>query len=348
MGTKKVRYLLLALLVTLLAVVVWYFTYWVKTPQYALNQIGRAVQQHDLKTFEKHVDMETLYSSAYDDVVGVTFGEERMSSPIVTALVQNIKGVAVPILIDQTKHYVNSGKLNEPEPSDADSPMLQNNGTAIVNNLKNKTGVDAMHYDGLDKIEKNGTDAIVTIDVTDRELDKQFLVALKLRQLADGGWQLTKITNLRELISERDKAVAAKLAEINAPVQKQIDAAITVKPEQLLKTSAVYSKVIRLLEADVQLTNTTGKGLKYFTGVLELYTPDGALLYSGSFASNKPLAPQQTAAYKFNWELNPFLADDSKVMNSDFNQIKWQASLDSVEFTDGSSIKLLTKLPDKK
>ena len=119
MQTKKLKYLLLFAVIAIAAAVAWYFAYWVKTPQYSLGLIGSAVQKHDFAAFEKHVDMETLYSSAYDDVVVASFGNERLSSPILAALVQNIKGVAVPILIDQTRQYVNGGAMEEADPSDA-------------------------------------------------------------------------------------------------------------------------------------------------------------------------------------------------------------------------------------
>ena len=347
MQTKKLRYLLLFAVIAIAATVVWYFAYLVKTPQYSLGLIGTAVQKHDFSAFEKHVDMETLYSSAYDDVVVASFGRERLSSPILAALVQNIKGVAVPILIDQTRQYVNGGTMEEADPSDADSPMLQNNGTDIVNNLKNKTGVNSMQYQGVEKIQKNGSIAVVTIKVFDSELGKHFLVELAMQQLADDTWQITKINNLKTLINERDQALQNKLAELNAPVQKQIDDAVAVAPQKIFITSAPYSGVIRLLEADIQLTNNAVKELQYFTGVLELYNADNELFYSGNFASSKDLAAKQAAVYKFNWELNPFLTDDAKVMNSDFSKVTWKASLSSLAFADGSTIELLTQLPVK-
>lgn len=344
MQTKKLKYLLLFAVIAIAAAVAWYFAYWVKTPQYSLGLIGSAVQKHDFAAFEKHVDTETLYSSAYDDVVVASFGNERLSSPILAALVQNIKGVAVPILIDQTRQYVNGGTMEEADPSDADSSMLQNNGTDIVNNLKNKTGVNSMQYQGVEKIQKNGSIAVVTIKVFDSELGKHFLVELAMQQLADDTWQITKINNLKTLINERDQALQNKLAELNAPVQKQIDDAVAVAPQKIFITSAPYSGVIRLLEADIQLTNNAVKELQYFTGVLELYNADNELFYSGNFASSKDLAAKQAAVYKFNWELNPFLTDDAKVMNSDFSKVTWKASLSSLSFADGSTIELLTQL----
>ena len=347
MQTKKLRYLLLFAVIAIAATVVWYFAYLVKTPQYSLGLIGTAVQKHDFTAFEKHVDMETLYSSAYDDVVVASFGNERLASPILTALVQNIRNIAVPILIDQTRQYVNGGTMDEVDPSDADSPMLQNNGTDIVNNLKNKTGVNSMQYQGVEQVQKNGSAAVVTIKVFDKELDKHFLVELAMQQLADGTWQISKIDNLKTLISERDQALQNKLAELNAPVQKQIGDAVAVSPQKIFITSAPYSGVIRLLEADIQLTNNAMRELQYFTGVLELYNADNELFYSGNFASSKDLAAKQAAVYKFNWELNPFLTDDAKVMNSDFSKVTWKASLSSLAFADGSTIELLTQLPVK-
>ena len=76
----------------------WYFFYWLKTPQHSIALIADAVRQHDLKTFEKHVDMDNLYSKAYDDVVAVTFGSDKDANPIIVAIVKGIKGLAVPLL----------------------------------------------------------------------------------------------------------------------------------------------------------------------------------------------------------------------------------------------------------
>lgn len=76
-----------------------------------------------------------------------------------------------------------------------------------------------------------------------------------MQQLTDDTWQITKINNLKTLINERDQALQNKLAELNAPVQKQIGDAVAVSPQKIFITSAPYSGVIRLLEADIQLTN---------------------------------------------------------------------------------------------
>ncbi len=345
MQVKKIKYLLLSAVVAAVTLLTWYFSYWIKTPQYTLGLIGTATEKHDFATFAKHVDLETLYGNAYDDSIVASFGSERLASPILAALVKNIKGVAVPILIDQTRNYVNGGTMDEQDPSDADSPMLQNNGVDVVNNLKNKTGVNSMRYQGIENVEKDGTNAFVTIKVLDKELDKHFLVKLLLRQLPDGSWQLLKIDNLQDLIAEREQVLQNKLAQLNEPIQEQLDAAVTIQPQEIQITSVTYSGVIRLLEADLQLTNTTAKEVQYFAGLIELYSPTNELFYSGNFASNKVLAPQQSAVYKFNWELNPYLMDDAKVMHSDLKNMNCKTTLSNIVFADGSNLELLTQLP---
>ena len=49
-------------------------------------------------------------------------------------------------------------------------------------------------------------------------------------ELDDGSWRLTEITNLKELLKEREQATAAKLKQLNSKVQAELDAAVTSVP----------------------------------------------------------------------------------------------------------------------
>ena len=44
-----------------------------------------------------------------------------------------------------------------------------------------------------------------------------------MRELDDGTWQLTEISNLKEYLKEHEEATVAYLAELNKPVQDKID-----------------------------------------------------------------------------------------------------------------------------
>ena len=90
-----------------------YFFYWMRTPQYTFTQIHEAVQQHDLTKFEKHVDLNSLYAHAYDDVVYYAFGDPKEANPFLLGIVQSLKSVVVPIMTEQTKHYVETGSIED-------------------------------------------------------------------------------------------------------------------------------------------------------------------------------------------------------------------------------------------
>lgn len=90
-----------------------YFFYWMRTPQYTFTQIHEAVQQHDLTKFEKHVDLNSLYAHAYDDVVYYAFGDPKEANPFLLGIVQSLKTVVVPIMTEQTKHYVETGSIED-------------------------------------------------------------------------------------------------------------------------------------------------------------------------------------------------------------------------------------------
>ena len=50
-----------------------------------------------------------------------------------------------------------------------------------------------------------------------------------MRQLDDGTWQILEISNLKDYLLELDKARKAKLAEVNKPIQDEIDQRVSVK-----------------------------------------------------------------------------------------------------------------------
>ena len=99
-NTKKYILITAALIVIGAAL---YFFYWMRTPQYTFTQIHEAVQQHDLSKFEKHVDLNSLYAHAYDDVVYYAFGDPKEANPFLLGIVQSLKSVVVPIMTEQTQ-----------------------------------------------------------------------------------------------------------------------------------------------------------------------------------------------------------------------------------------------------
>ena len=55
-------------ILVLVLVAAWYFMYFTKTPGYALNQAREAYTKHDVATFKKYVDVESIVGSGYERV----------------------------------------------------------------------------------------------------------------------------------------------------------------------------------------------------------------------------------------------------------------------------------------
>ena len=69
MSKKKI---IIAALVAIVAIALgWYFLYFTKTPVYSLNLAREAVEKHDVNAFKKHVDVDSIIGSGYDDVVAM-------------------------------------------------------------------------------------------------------------------------------------------------------------------------------------------------------------------------------------------------------------------------------------
>ena len=326
----------------------WYFFYWLKSPQHSVALIADAVRQHDLKTFEKHVDMDTLYGHAYDDVVAVTFGADKDANPIIVAIVKGIKNLAVPLLENETRSYIMHGDKPENE-AEVHKQVASGNesGAEIVDNLKDRTGFGALKFDGVESSDVDGETATVGIKLHDESLSRDFILKIKMHQLDNGLWRLLQITNLQDFMQQREAAVKDKLAELNKPIAEQIAQNVQLDKNLLQITSVHYSAIIRMLESEVTLTNTSGKNINYIAGVLELYGDDGQIFYSGNFASNSVLQNGSNKLYKFDFELNPYVNEDAQVINSDLSKIKWNAYLTNVAFDDGTSLDYLTALPEK-
>ena len=65
--SNKLFWVLLGALGLILAGLLFYFFYWIKTPTYTVGIIKTAIEQKDMTAFEKHVDLDALLGKAYLD-----------------------------------------------------------------------------------------------------------------------------------------------------------------------------------------------------------------------------------------------------------------------------------------
>lgn len=333
-----------------------YFFYWMRTPQYTFTQIHEAVQQHDLNKFEKHVDLNSLYAHAYDDVVYYAFGDPKDANPFLLSIVQSLRNVVVPIMTEQTRNYVETGSVEEDKPTQNNSIDKNNSSAAIpsktegqqlAEQLKDRVGFGTMQYEGVESTEKVGKTADVSVKLYDKQLDNYFILQVKMYELDDGSWRLTEITNLEELLKKREQATAAKLKQLNTKVQSHLDAVVQVIPATLSISSSGGWFPSYTMPTTFVVENLSTKTINNLQGFIEIFDKDGMLLQRCSFSEHLSLTPKQRITLSRQFSLNQFKPETVRLLRSDINNTDWHVLISAVSFDDGSKLQLLTKLPKK-
>ena len=101
------------LIVTILSIVGFYFFYWIKTPVYSINLIREAVKHSNIEAFERHVDLNSVYSKAVDDFFVVAIkksgGNVELDS-FTLGILQLLKPVVIESLKSATIDEILSNK----------------------------------------------------------------------------------------------------------------------------------------------------------------------------------------------------------------------------------------------
>ena len=132
------------------------------TPKYTLSLIQDAVKSHDWETFSRHVDMDTLTSSTYDQMADYFFSNDQdLESPFARNLVQGMVISLKPSVVESMKEgardYIKNGKLNGAQET-------ENAGTEAdqaARNLEKKSGIYMLTLK--DVTEKEEADGLASV-----------------------------------------------------------------------------------------------------------------------------------------------------------------------------------------
>ena len=195
-----------ALALAIVAIAGWWFLYYTKTPTYSLGLVKTAINQHDIETFKKHVDLDTFMDSAIDDFINSDDKVAEMKdNPFASGLLQMLK----PTLIDYSKKQIYA--LVEKGTDEGVKNQPQNEGTSGIAN--NMPSVSNKSFIGIGETKKSGKTATVELKVNDEEIGGEFTFVVAMRELNDGTWQVTKINNLTDYLKAVNEAHKKQLKE---------------------------------------------------------------------------------------------------------------------------------------
>lgn len=202
---NKIKMFAVTVLAIAIIAVAWYFLYFTKTPEHSLNTVRTAVVNHDVETFKKHVDLDSLLAHGYDDMIAAMIaGDEKLANDnfsrnFVEGLAKLFKGMMVAEGKDSILRYVETGKVERPGEAQGQA-QAKTSPAPSVKNMAKQTGLDDASFKGLAYSKQDGDIANVGIKFLLPKDQQEIVLDVKMRRLKDGNWQIVEISNLKEFI----------------------------------------------------------------------------------------------------------------------------------------------------
>ncbi|WP_306538308.1 hypothetical protein [Megasphaera sp.] len=345
---RKVLIGLSAILVFLIGALLFYFLYWIKTPAYSLGLVQKSIENHDLSTFKRHVDLKSLYSRGFDDSLQ-EFTGGGVLSPLLDSTVATIRNNFIQSMITETEKYVETGSFEATNQGDI---------RVITSMQKVREELDTpnLEYAGVKSTHIDGHVAIVTINLHNKKLNKDFDLKIKMRAIDNGEWQVVEVTNLIEFMREQEKATQEKLAEINAPIKKKMDTAFDVsnrvagsivKPSSFLPAYYIRFQIgYTLPKSDQRVRSVMGYlSVKDKSGITAVTLPV-QINYIDVMYNASDYTPDKIWTFDSESEdsLNPFIEKERKIYTEGLENYTLEFTIHKMTFADGKVLELQDKL----
>lgn len=196
-------YLGFFLLATLIGATVWYFFFYIRTPEYALGQIQTAIAKQDEAAFKHYVNTELLSSRAYDDLTMDLFAYDSELTPKTKAMFEKFYIMIKPQLAEGMENAalgrISQGSWSLPEGTD----ILKGRQLGIdFERFIERSQIRNTTFVSIGKVEHNGHSATAEVEVLEDYTQTPFTLQLAMEQAEDGHWQVAYIKNYKAYLDK--------------------------------------------------------------------------------------------------------------------------------------------------
>lgn len=237
----------------------WYFRVYTKTPEYALRSIETALEQHDEALFQRHVRLNDVLNSGYDDFMMGTMDAEFGHSHESAAALEDFSRMLKPAFIQMLQDAVHTRLTTGEWPS-----ATQAEDGTDTENILSRIGVRDLVFHDVSNLTLHEDTQTAEADILAHqdEADADFTFNLLLTPSEEGDWQVVAIQNLHEyavlLEQARRQRIETYLAESDAIIarHKRIVDAAQLRLYSVLGAGALGSQATRdmarqIMEKDI-------------------------------------------------------------------------------------------------
>ena len=195
----------------------YYFHVRPDTPDYAIEAVSQSIKTHDVEEFHRAVDLDSVLDSGYDGLVDGLSEPTALTTPDAKdAIINFTQMLRAPIMLSlkaAVDSYVATGDLN----AKANVGVME---------LIERTGLNDIEVRGVKNIQlndANNNEAFADLVIYQPELGREFPMQIVLSRGKDDRWQVSRVQNFQEYVSQISQARRAQLddyltkaGEINA------------------------------------------------------------------------------------------------------------------------------------
>jgi len=167
-------------------------------PEYSLMQAYKAVTDHDVVTFERYVDINSVTGSLVDQVAeqGATLGGFNTGGLALTGALQLFKPQLARTAREQVRRYVETGSAKAAAEAGSAGPL-----NVSVLGLAGKVAGEGSRFKGIKYSRQEGSQAFVGLEFTQPRYDTTLVLEVSMRNQGNY-WQATAISNSGELMRQ--------------------------------------------------------------------------------------------------------------------------------------------------
>lgn len=311
---------------------------WTRSPEYSLYEARRAIEEHDVARFEKHVDLDSVLGRLVDDVLAVSMGDaptegpEALGAGLASGLIQAMKPALVSAVKDQVIRGIETG---DPGPRDDDAPVT-------LGNVANRLGTADLPALSPNYVRTEGKISRIGLDYHHAQLDADLTLELKLRDMG-GYWRVVEFSNVRDLLVHIQELTQQRLDALNAPIRERMSAMVTVASISKRRRSDRWG-FDRRTEVRVELQNSSEAALRTVKlEVIPVLSGEPILDEPMGFALDGELGPGETRTLQASIRANQFMEATMVLYASD--DVNFLIEVKEVEAVDGTSLRLWEELP---
>lgn len=211
---QNFKFIAAAIVVVLIVAIggFWYVKVHRQTPERAISEIIQSTEKHDMKTFERYVDIDNVLESSYNGFMeGLIATEIVMPDDAKTAMGDIVRMMKDPVLASfksAIEQYVSTGKWSEDEGKD---PAR----ITEASELLSRSGLTKTEFRNVDSVNKTQDKNVATANILvyQQEAGSDFVFETVLMKNEDGIWRVTEIRNFKDFITMVSQSRRAQLEQ---------------------------------------------------------------------------------------------------------------------------------------